>query len=295
MARSELGRARGNIDQNERLISIGVGALLAIIGLRRSIGSLLVTLLGGYLVYRGVTGHCKVYEVLDIDTRQPKPGGRLVTGPLAKGITVERTVTVNRSPAEVYLFWRNLENLPRFMEHLESVTVINDKRSHWVATAPIGGIPLEWDAEITDLKENESIAWGSLAGSRVMTTGEVTFHPAPGERGTEVQARIEYKLPGGPAGAGLAKLLNKVVSQSVKEDLRRFKEVMEAGETPTVDGQPSGRAHLESAGRREAPTSPSSAGSRARPAHPAQGDVVEKASEDSFPASDPPSYSMGVD
>lgn len=295
MTRSDRGQAKGNVDQNERLISIGVGALLAYIGLRRSIGSLLVTLLGGYLVYRGVTGHCQVYQSLNIDTTRRKPGGRLVTGPLARGITVERAVTVNRSPAEVYLFWRNLENLPRFMRHLHSVTVINEKQSHWVATAPIGGIPLEWDAEITDQKENEYIAWGSLSSSRVMTTGEVRFRPAPGERGTEVQARIEYILPGGPAGAALAKLLNKVVAQSVKEDLRRFKEIMEAGEAPTVDGQPSGRAQLPSAGRREAPTRPSSAGRGARPAHPARRDVVEKASEDSFPASDPPSYSMGAD
>lgn len=136
-----------NVGDTERWASVVGGALLARSGLRRSsLKGLFLTLLGGTLIYRGVTGHCDVYEVLGIST------GRRTQSPVAsvfhkEGIKVEKSITVNRSPEELYRFWRNFENLPHFMEHLESVRRIDDKRSHWIARAPMGRT-VEWEAEV---------------------------------------------------------------------------------------------------------------------------------------------------
>ncbi len=305
MERLGIGQRKLNVGKNERLASAGIGALLALIALRRSWGSLLVLGLGGYLVYRGVSGNCRVYEALNLDRTAKAPGGEPVTA-LDGAAHLERSITVNRTPAEVYLFWRNLENLPRFMEHLQSVTVTGEKSSHWVAKAPLASMPLEWDAEITDERPYELIAWGSLPGSTVINTGAVRFMPAPGNRGTEVHVALSYAPPGGPAGAALARLLNKIAAQTIKEDLRQFKEVMEAGEVPTTEGQPSGRSPAAPEASREAGRGPEpEVAPPARYVAPAQPesaarrrshqDVVETASEDSFPASDPPSYVRGVD
>jgi uncharacterized membrane protein len=307
LERLGIGERQLNIGSNERLISLGVGALFAFVGLRRSWGSLVLAGLAGYLVYRGLSGNCRVYEALNINTTGKMPDGRPVES-LPGGVTFTRSVTVNRTPAEVYLFWRNLENLPRFMEFLQSVSVTGGKRSHWVAKAPMAGVPLEWDAEITEERENELIAWGALPGSTVMNTGVVRFVPAPGNRGTEVHVTLSYLPPGGSPGATVGKLLNKITAQTVKEDLRRFKDVMEAGEVPTTKGQPSGRSSQVApeprpAGAYRSASSPGHPPTRqpwapepivSKPAPPHR-DVVQEASEDSFPASDPPSYVRGVD
>jgi uncharacterized membrane protein len=156
-------------------------------------------------------------------------------------IKVEKTVTIsNKSPEELYRFWRNFENLPHFMKHLKHVSVINDKRSHWIATAPMGG-SVEWDAEIINEQENRLIAWASVEGADVDNSGFVRFQPAPGGRGTEVKVVIEYNPPGGAVTATLAKLFGEEPKQQIGDDLRRFKMLMEAGEIATTEGQPSGR------------------------------------------------------
>jgi uncharacterized membrane protein len=124
------------------------------------------------------------------------------------------------------------------MQHLESVTV-NNGRSHWVAKAPFDRL-VEWDAEITDEQENERIAWRSVEGAGIRNQGEVRFRPAPGNRGTEVDVSLQYEPPGGSLGAAVAKLWGEEPDSQVREDLRHFKEVMEAGETPTTQGQPTG-------------------------------------------------------
>lgn len=217
-----------NVGGGERLISMALGGLLAARGVRRgSIGGLLTACTGGYLMYRGWSGHCAVYERL---------GVRTSNGP----IEVHESVTVNRPVHELYSFWRNLENLPEVMGHLDEVKVIDSKRSHWGAIAP-GAIKVEWDAEITDERENEYIAWRSLPYSDIDAEGLVEFRKAPGARGTELRLHMVYNLPGG-ASPAVKKLLGTISFRQLREELRNFKQIMEAGETPTTKGQARGRA-----------------------------------------------------
>ena len=149
-------------------------------------------------------------------------------------IHTKRSITVNRPVEEVYAFWRNFENLPRFMRHLESVTVTGDGRSHWVAKAPAGQ-HVEWDAETTEDRPNELISWRSLPGSDVYNAGTVRFMAAPGDRGTEVRVELEYNPPFGKLGSKVAMLFREEPGQQVHDDLRHFKQVMELGEIVLSD------------------------------------------------------------
>jgi uncharacterized membrane protein len=145
-----------------------------------------------------------------------------------------RAVTVARPVPEVYGYWRNLEQLPTFMRHLERVTMLDDRRSHWVAKAP-GGARVEWDAETTEDVPDERIAWRSLPGSDVHNAGTVEFREAPQGRGTEVRVTLEYKPPFGKIGAKAARLFREEPGQQLYEDLRHFKQVMETGEILVSD------------------------------------------------------------
>lgn len=158
-------------------------------------------------------------------------------------IHVEKCITVNRSADDCYRFWRDFENFPRFMKHLESVSVSDDKRSHWVARGP-AGIAVEWDAEITADEEGELLAWSSLEGGDVENAGTVRFERAPGGRGTVVWIDMHYKPPAGRTGAMVARLFGEEPSQQIDEDLRRFKWLIETGEIPTSIGQAAGRRDL---------------------------------------------------
>jgi uncharacterized membrane protein len=155
---------------------------------------------------------------------------------------VIKRITINRPVEEVYQFWRDLENLPRFMQHLEEVHVIGERRSHWVATAPAGRT-VEWDAEIVSEQDNELIAWRSLPESDVRHAGTVRFRPAPADRGTEVSVELDYEPPAGAVGAAAAKLFGEEPKQQLADDLRRFKQVMETGEVVRSEGS------LEGAGQ----------------------------------------------
>ena len=150
------------------------------------------------------------------------------------GILTKRSVTVNRPVEEVYAFWRNLENLPRFMRHLESVRVLDGRRSHWVAKAPAGKT-VEWDAEIVNERENELLSWRATEDADVHNEGTVRFSQAPGGRGTEVRIALRYEPPGGVLGSKLAMLWREEPGQQVQDDLRRFKQVMELGEVVVSD------------------------------------------------------------
>ncbi len=144
-------------------------------------------------------------------------------------IRTKRSLTINKSPEECYQFWHNFENLPQFMRHLESVTVTGERLTHWKAKAPAGA-SVEWDAETTEDRPNELIAWRSTADSDVYNAGRVSFEPAPGGRGTEVRVELEYKPPLGKLGSKLAMLFREEPGQQVMDDLRHFKQVMETGE-----------------------------------------------------------------
>lgn len=149
-------------------------------------------------------------------------------------VRVTQAVAVSRSPEEVYNFWRDLEKLPTFMSHLESVRVIGDKRSHWKAKGPVGRT-IEWDAEITDDQPGKRIAWQSLEGADIRNSGSVSFERAPGDRGTYVRVDIKYAPPGGAVTAAVTKFIGSDPGEFVERDLRAFKQIMEVGEVVHSD------------------------------------------------------------
>ncbi len=229
-----------NINQTERMASTIAGGALAVIGISRGgWGGWMLALAAGGLVYRGATGHCHMYQALGVDTahnEQSRSGVRH-----KHGIKLEKSVTINKSPEELFSFWKEFSNLPRFMKHLESVRKTDEKHSHWVAKAP-AGMTVEWDAEIINEQKNELIAWRSLEGASVPNAGSVRFEQAPGDRGCIVRVSLSYEPPAGVLGSKIAKLFGEEPSQQVEEDLRRFKQLMEAGEIASTETQSSGRA-----------------------------------------------------
>lgn len=149
-------------------------------------------------------------------------------------LSVKKAITVNRSREEVYAFWHDFSNLPKFMKHLESVQVMSERRSHWKTRAPFGR-SVEWDAAIVDDRVNELIAWRALMNADVDNEGSVSFAPAPGNRGTEVRVELLYNLPGGPIGKTIASLFGESPDQQVYDDLRAFKQIIETGEVIQSD------------------------------------------------------------
>lgn len=150
-------------------------------------------------------------------------------------IRVEQVTTVNRPIEEVYQFWREFQNFPRFMRHLESVQIQNDRRSRWRAKGP-AGVTVEWEAEMIEDRPAEWIAWRSLEGSDVPNSGSVRFRRAPGARGTELRVQMEYNPPAGRLGRGIAWLLGADPEGQIREDLRRCKQILETGEIPLSEG-----------------------------------------------------------
>jgi uncharacterized membrane protein len=218
-----IGRRDANVGKWERLLSgVGGGALLAYGLKRRSTAGIIMAVAGGRLISRAAFGYCPGYRAMGIDRAHQNE-------------RFERSITINKPPAEVYRYWRDFTNLPRFMKNLESVEV-RDGRSHWVARTP-GGFKIEWDAEITAERENELISWRSLPGSDIETSGSVRFKPAQGRRGTELQMNIRAEA----AAAGVRSTFPiYIAGWQIDEDLRRFKRLMETGEIPTTKGQPVG-------------------------------------------------------
>jgi uncharacterized membrane protein len=211
----------------ERWASLVGGGAMVLMGLKqRSLRGVLTALAGGGLIYQGATKKSTIQQA------QEAIG-------INKDIKVEKTVTINKPIDELYRFWHDFENLPTFMKHLKSVTVQDNKRSHWVATAPLGA-SVEWDAEILEDRENEFISWASVEGADVENSGFVRFTKAPGNRGTEVKVVMEYSPPGGALTAAFAKLFGEEPEQQIGDNLRHFKMLMEAGEIATTEGQPHG-------------------------------------------------------
>ncbi|SEJ59991.1 Uncharacterized membrane protein [Deinococcus reticulitermitis] len=207
--------AMQGMDQN-RMISGAAGGALVLMGLRkRGLLGLGMTAVGGYLAYKAATGKDPVMAAAGLS------GNAMA----AKPIFVEHSVVIDRPAQQVYDFWRKLENLPQIMSHLETVTVLDDKRSRWVAKAPLG-THVEWEAEIVNDKPGERIGWHSLPGATVDNAGSVQFESLP-NGGTRVHVALSYRPPAGPLGAAVAKLFGEEPSQQIAEDLQKFKATFE--------------------------------------------------------------------
>jgi uncharacterized membrane protein len=217
-----------NVGESERLLSALGGLGLALYGLsRRSLGGVTAAAVGGNLFYRGLTGHCGLYSRLGVNTatRKRGPASSVAAG---RGCKIEQTIVVHRPIDEVFAFWRNLENLPRFMRHLQEVRNLGNKRSHWSARAPLGR-RVEWDAEIITERRNELIGWRSLPGADVDNAGSVHFQPVPNGRGTEVRVVLKYDPPAGKVGSVIARIFGEEPHRQIAEDLQEFKRLLETG------------------------------------------------------------------
>jgi len=227
------GRAPNGMGNVERWAALIGGGALALAGLReRSLRGVLLALAGGGLAYHGASSDKSLQE-------------RVVeaTG-LENSLRVEKSVTIiNKTPEELYSFWRNFANLPSFMKHLQRVDVLSDTRSHWVTCAPMNAT-VEWDAEIVADRPPELIAWASTDPADVDNSGFVRFQPAPMGQGTEVKIVLEYAIPGGKVAAAIAKLFGEEPEQQLGDELRRFKMLMEVGEIATIEGQPTCRKQV---------------------------------------------------
>ncbi len=243
-------RSLPNVGEIERVVSVFAGSLLLTNGVRWGLRKLShrgaglsgawAAFAGYRLIQRGVTGQCALYKALNVSTRRPEEGvmgSKMFTHPLHQHIRVEKSVAINQPIEQVYSFWRNLENLPRFMEHLESVEVVDEKRSHWKAKGPRGQ-SVEWDATIVEEESNRKIAWKSSEESSVPNSGQVLFKERPEGCGTEVRVLLAYDPPAGVFGALYAKLFGEDPGMRVEEDLRRAKEILEAGADSEKEGQP---------------------------------------------------------
>jgi uncharacterized membrane protein len=218
-------RSSSQVDAGHWL-ALGAGAALLLVGVsRRSTLGACFAVASVPLMYRGITGRWP-----HIPNRSRPDSTRAALGG-DRGIHVRESIRLDVPVADVYRFWRRLENLPQFMTHLDRVTEAPDGTSHWVTSGP-AGLTVEWDAEIINEVENKILAWRSLPGSDVVTAGSVNFDVARGGRSTQVRVHLQYAPPAGKAGALVASLFGREPSQTVREDLRNFKQLLEAGEIP---------------------------------------------------------------
>jgi len=217
-----------NLSSPERWVSLVAGGAVALFGLTEKRPSVLTTALGGYLMYRGLSGNCPAYQALNVSTaHSTAPNTAVAAG---HGTRVEATITVNKSTLETYDFWRDFERLPRFMNHLLDVETTNDGQSHWVAKGPLG-LRVEWDAKIIRDEPGKAIAWQSLPGADVDNAGSVHFRAV--QAGTEVRVNLKYDPPGGQLGTAVAKLFGENPQRQVQEDLFRFKTLIETSGIPS--------------------------------------------------------------
>ncbi len=227
--RRHQGSGQSDLGKTQRLISGVAGAALLFLTFRtRRLRPFLFPVATG-LIAKALKGHAGKAGRSNGGSRSADRSSPVASVGRGQGVKVEESVTINRPVLEVYRFWRNFENLPRFMDHLESVTVIDDARSHWVAKGP-AGTKVEWDAIIHNEVDDELIAWRSLPGAEVNNAGSVHFTPTPDGTGTDVRVVLSYEPPAGMVGVAVAKLLGEEPSKQVADDLRRFKQVMDSGD-----------------------------------------------------------------
>ena len=252
-ARDTLGVTR-NVGETERWASMIGGALTALYGLRRGDGAgALLAVAGGALLARGAMGYCPVYDSLGMDSsdehgrlrgvarvrgepRRPvQQHGRSAVLDASESERIVESVVIDRPAAELYAFWRDFTNLPKVMEYIDRVEILDDRRSHWRARSA-GDAVVEWISEIVRDEPNEFISWKTVGDAPVRHAGSVHFRAAPGSRGTEVRVEIDYDPPGGKLYRLLGALTGRDPGRQVMEELRRFKHIAETGEVPTNEG-----------------------------------------------------------
>lgn len=232
-----------NVQQSERWASALGGAALLVAAAKRLTDdrpgqAAFLSAVGAGLMWRGGTGHSSLYSAAGINTAERGDDARThLAG--TRGTIVDDAVSIARLPDELYREWRQLDRIPQFVPNIVSVHVLDDRRSHWVARGP-GKARAEWIAEIINDIPNELIAWQTVGGADMVSAGSVHFTAEPGNRGTTMSVKLQYDLPGGKATALFAKVFGSEPSQVLREGLRRFKQLMEAGEIPTTEGQPRG-------------------------------------------------------
>ncbi len=216
------GQETSRLGTVDSWLSLFGGGALAAYGLQRAIAKksplgIALAAGGGALLYNGLRSRAA-----------------------SSGVHIQTAFTINKPADELFREWRQLENLPRFMTHLDSVRQLDNRRSEWTARGPFGRT-FSWQSEIVDESDGKFIVWRSMPGSPIETTGSVEFRPAPGDRGTELVVAMHYGAIGKHVGATLADLLGAVPTRVLREEVRGFKQLMEAGEIPTTEGQPTGR------------------------------------------------------
>ncbi len=208
-----------NLNWPERYISIAAGVKLSFSGLKgmfkHPFTSFLKLGAGGYLLNRGVTGHCAIYEKIGKNTQEPI------------NINIRSSFIIDKPRHQVYQFWSKLDNLPLFMNHLASVEVLDEKRSHCILKLPMNVTKVSWEAEIVKDEKDTMIGWSSLPGSIIENAGKVRFRDAENGKGTLVDIVISYQPPAGGIGASIAHILNPVFKNIVDNDVRNFKRYMD--------------------------------------------------------------------
>ena len=232
-----------NVNMPERILSILAGAVITYKSFKQFTNHPVIALqeamVGGILLYRGATGICPIYSRLGKDSTD------------TQAISITERFIVNKPREEVYAFWRNFENLPRFMKHLASVEEQGNNRSQWKANLPGEIVKLTWNAEITREEENRYIGWQSIEGSMVDNAGKVEFNDAINGSGTELTVEISYFPPAGSLGQGIAKLLNNVFEDKIREDVTNFKHYVEGEEYQTYVTSPSFVEKLQNTFKKE--------------------------------------------
>ena len=215
------------------MVSVVAGASLLYIGMRQN-RNRVATSTGVGLLARGLTGYCPVNAAIGRDSSSSNTSSNTkvaLAGP--RGVHVYESITINRPPQELFSFWRDFRNLPRFMEHLEDVKVLSPTRSVWTAKAPVG-MRVRWEADVINEIEGELIGWQSTENADVATAGSVRFVPS-GAGGTEIIVHLQYEPPGRKLGSLVASMFGEEPSQQIRADLRRLKEMLETGEVPRTD------------------------------------------------------------
>lgn len=215
-----------NVGKLERIASILAGSALLVKGLQNEEkkSGIAMAIAGGLLFFRGATGHSTIYRI----------AGKKKLPDTVKNINIMTKLTVNSPRQEVYDFWRKLSNLPLFMEHLDKVEVIDNKRSHWSAKVPGHLGKIEWDAEIVKEIDGELLGWNSLPHASINNAGKVEFRDAD-ENGTEITVLITYRAPFGDVGEGIASMLNPMFKKMITKDVKNFKRYIEAGDISTIE------------------------------------------------------------